>query len=488
MATIENRVTQDGDVLLIRAEAPIVGLIYLTDFIDATEGEDRGTNFRKEFRYATDGINFAKWTPLTAANVAAVKVRSSDTFLIEYRYTRQGNGPQNLAFNAVEVRGKLEPRECGPVYKQSIFADFFSCSDTEVLGWAINVTEKIYRKGLLPSFVERSPGTHTLQDRDYLDFWRTVAQFFAFIVLYARQLERLHQRPEALQAYLTQWGLFAGNDISLDKLVYLLESRLDQFRQRGTAGVVTKGEVNGEVLRLIGYQENDELLVNVVAPPYAAWCVGFNAPTYRGVGSQPQLNKVPQGVEGFGTRPISINPCLTYEVSFTVKTLLDTAFLDFGLQGFDQYGQPVSFKDCTTGKEQNWFFIQARPLQSGVEYQVRGLIYRYNKPNQSVADSTLAFGTGQHLRSQKTICQVVPIVRGDVSADQATLNNFRLAPCSSPTSLGFVDSGRFTQVWLQNRNTELSETQLAYRIKHFLLPYNASLLPVFIPQTPPTVD
>ena len=45
-ASIDNIVTEDGEVLLIRAEVPIIGLIYLTDYIDSTTGEDAGTNFK----------------------------------------------------------------------------------------------------------------------------------------------------------------------------------------------------------------------------------------------------------------------------------------------------------------------------------------------------------------------------------------------------------------------------------------------------------
>jgi hypothetical protein len=493
MATIENRVTQDGDVLLIRAEAPIIGLIYLTDFIDNTTGEDNSTFFTKQFRYSTDGINFSSWSALTTVNLAGIQVRSSDTFLIEYKYTRTGGGAQDLAFNAVELNGKLEPRECGPVYKQSIFADYFSCSDTEVLGWAINVTEKMYRKGLMPSFVQRAASSSSLEDRDYLDFWRTVAQFFAFIVLYTRQLERIHLRPDLLAEYLTQWGIFGVMGQSLDKLVYLLETSRDQFRQRGTAGIVARGVgeagVDGELLRLVGYQEpRDEFLINAVSPVYAGWCVGFNSPTYRGVGSQPQLNKVPGDAVSFGDTPLRISSSLTYEVTFTVQVLGGPLPLDFGCMAYDEYGQPVSLLDSTNGRPQSWFFQRAVPNQAGVEYQVRGLIYHYMKPNQLPSDATLAFGVGQHLRSVKEICSILPLVAGDFPPDAIKLNNFRVAPCSAPYSLGFVDSGKFTQTWIRNRNTELTENQLNYQIKHFLLPYNASYVPVIIPEVPATTD
>jgi hypothetical protein len=483
MATIENRATADGDVLLIRAEAPIIGLIYLTDFIDSTTGEDASTFFRKEYRYATDGINFKPWQPLTAASLAAIQVRSSDTFLIEYRYTRVGGGAGELSFSEIDVHGKIAPRECGPVYKQSIFADYFSCSDTEVLGWAINVTEKIYRRGLMPSFVERAATSNNLLDRDYLDFWRSVAQFFAFIVIYTRQLERIHQRPELLREYLSQWGLFGTTGQSLDKLVYLLENQRDQFRQRGTAGIValgSAGEPEGELLRLLGHVPGDEFLLNSVAPVNAAWCMGHNAPTYRGVGSQAQLNKLSPEATAF-TETANVSPSLTYEIAFSFLAPAG-AKLDFGCLAYDQYGTPVPLLSMVSGRPESWFFQQVAPHGNLVEYQVRGLVFHYNQLNRAPQDCQLRFGAGYHLRMTKAVRQLRPQVF--TSGGEVKLFNLRLAPASAPHSLGFVDSGRFVQAWAQNRNDELTENQLTYRIKHFLLPYNASFLPVYIPAVP----
>lgn len=559
MASIENRVTANGDVLLIRAEVPIVGLIYLTDFIDNTDGEDGSTYFRKEFRYSTDGINFTPWAPLTNANLSAVEVRPSDTFFIEYRYTRVGNGSQELSFTEIDVNGTRVNRECGPVYKQSIFADFFSCSDTEVLGWAINVTEKLYRKGLMPSFVERGNQNSSLADRDYLDFWRSVAQFFAIIVVYARQLERIHANPQLLREYLRQWGLFGLTELSLDQLAYLLEHSRDQFRQRGTMGIVARerdgAPVDGELLRLLGYRpDTDEFLLNVVEAPYAGWCMGWNAPTYNGVGSQRQLNKgyekggtpenigkypvlVGQGLtsiqvqpdgrsaivmENVGTgqkcgigghlqpgspyiitdnpssrrtvAPIVVNPCLTYEITFTVQvTVAHESVLSFGCLAYDEGGNAVPLVSMSTGRGQSWFFERGAVNNDQVEYQVRGLIYQYAHPNVSPADARLAFGTGQHLRFKANVRKIVPQIifdneYGYANTAKIKLFNFRVAPCSSPRSLGFVDGGRFVQTWMQNRNSELSENQLSYRIAHFLLPYNATFLPVFIPDAAKVPD
>ena len=93
MAIVENKATEYGDVILIKADVPIVGLITLTSFTDTVINETASKFFKKEFRYSTDGINFGPWIALTNANVAAVNITAHTVFMVEYRYTRIGSDP-----------------------------------------------------------------------------------------------------------------------------------------------------------------------------------------------------------------------------------------------------------------------------------------------------------------------------------------------------------------------------------------------------------
>src|SRR5882672_3636678 len=153
MAIIENRSTEIGDVLYIRTEVPIIGLITLIDFLDTVSGETINRYFKKEFRYSRDGVNFYPWLLLTTTNISTVIVDPTDTFIIEYRYSRIGTDTTGeIAFNDVTLQADFEPSSCGTLYQDSIFAQFFSCQNLEVLGWAINVLEKMYKKGIVPTY------------------------------------------------------------------------------------------------------------------------------------------------------------------------------------------------------------------------------------------------------------------------------------------------------------------------------------------------
>ena len=244
MAIVENITTEIGDVLYISAEVPIVGIITLSDFVDSVTGQTSERFFYKEFQYSTDGITFSPWLELTDINIAAINVNVSDTFIVQYRYTRQGTDPSDdLSFNSVTLEGTFQPQVCGSAFQNSIFAQFFSCQDINVLGWAINVLEKCYKNGIVPQYIER--GINPTDDRDYIDFFRTFTTFFAYIVIYARQFENFGQIAELLLDNLIQRGMFIPYDTTdLQELLYLKENFYQEFSKRGTLSMIrTKDSV-----------------------------------------------------------------------------------------------------------------------------------------------------------------------------------------------------------------------------------------------------
>ena len=180
MAIIENRSSEIGDVIVIKTNVPIIGLLALSGFIDSTTGEVSPTKlFYKRFRYSVDGINYSLWLDLTISNVSAVVVDPTNTFYIEYTYTREGTDPTgDIAFNYVQVDGTYQTGVCPDIFINSIFYQFFSCGDLDVLRWCVNVLEKIYEKGIVPTYIERGVNSNlNWVDRDYLDFWRTICCF-----------------------------------------------------------------------------------------------------------------------------------------------------------------------------------------------------------------------------------------------------------------------------------------------------------------------
>ncbi len=74
MAIVNNISTEFGDVIRIKTNVPIIGLISLTSFIDDTVGEDVNKSFKKMFRYSLNGgMTFSDWLDLTTINLQNIK-------------------------------------------------------------------------------------------------------------------------------------------------------------------------------------------------------------------------------------------------------------------------------------------------------------------------------------------------------------------------------------------------------------------------------
>ena len=205
MAVIENRVTENGDVITISTNVPVVGIVALTSFVDSTVGETGGTYFEKTFRYSNNGgITFS-----------------------EYRYKRIGTGG-DLIFNNIHLGGTLLPLT-HPVFNSMVFADFFTPDDTNVLDWALNVLEKLYKSGIIPSYIKRNQGD---DDRDFISYWFTVTHFFAILVYYARGFEHVPGSIALMREFVKGRGVYIRDNPDVEELSYVYNNYIAEIAKR----------------------------------------------------------------------------------------------------------------------------------------------------------------------------------------------------------------------------------------------------------------
>jgi len=217
MAIIENRATEDGDIISIKTNVPIVGIVALTSFIDSTVGEVGPIYFEKTFRYSINGgLTFSDWIELTTVNVQNIIIERVDYFIVEYRYKRIGTGA-DLSFNSINLGGTLNPLQY-PVYNGMIFSEFFPPDNVDVLRWAINVLEKLYKRGIIPAYVVRNQGG---DDRDFISYWFTVTHFFAILVYYARDFEHLPASLFLMREFVKGRGVYMRNNPDIEELFYV---------------------------------------------------------------------------------------------------------------------------------------------------------------------------------------------------------------------------------------------------------------------------
>lgn len=530
MAIVENKATEIGDVMIIKADVPILGLTSLIDYLDSVNNVTGTRYFTKEFRYSSDGINWYDWQPLTNLALQAITLQSQNPFLIEYRYTRAGSDPSGeLEFENVVLHGTITPGECGPAFGGSIFAMFFDCCcSPELLLWCLNVLEKMYKRGIVPNYMERGKNNNlNWEDEDYIAFWSTVCCYFSLFVNYARKFEKFYNTPLLLNKYLQSKGLYiCENDITHDDALYLMEHFYDEVRQRGTLQIsVPKSgtkPVDGELLRLICKGECDEFLFSVTEPWKVGWNIGNSSPLYKGTNFAYMLNKayentqdfidlslyplvndpyigivtdsgrevmrienVPigtiSGIQGSSTgvqyKPIVINPSIDYEITFLVKTdnRLNSP-LTFEVLGMDCAGNIIQLEEIDGGGDNSTFFQQIILNQDSRFYLVRGIIYSQFQSNILTLEKTLNIGYGQHLRFKAGHKKIIPAIYLDSTNDNTNdleIWDVKVRPLRTNYSTGFIQMTNFIQTWMQNNNAQYTEVELNDIIREFLIPYDS---------------
>lgn len=293
---IQNRASEIGDVIYIQTDAPLIGLIALVSFSDDTEGEYADRSFKKTFRYSTDGVTWTPFVELTIPNIAGVEINATNTFYAEYRYERIGTDPtQELAFNSVTLNGVFKQPDPDIIYTNTNFNNFFPLNNICSIGWSVNVLEKLYKKGILPNYIERNTAGDGVQDKDFIDYWRAVTHFFALFVCLAREFQYFYNNPTLLLEYVRQRGMFACTDTTQVDLLYLVGYFYDEIRQRGTRQVFLKKSddkpVDGEYLRLICYHLFDEFVYNLNKPEHVGWNLDNSSPLYKGLEGRLNMNK-----------------------------------------------------------------------------------------------------------------------------------------------------------------------------------------------------
>lgn len=514
---IENRSSEIGDIIYIKAEVPIIGLLALVDFYDQTVGETSQKNFERKFRYSLDGINWSTWIILTLSNIQSIIVQPTNVFYIEYQYKRVGTDSSGeLTFNENTLETEKINPTCGSVYQNSIFGEYFSCYSIELLQWCLNVTEKLYSKGIIPNYLKRGEtGNLNNIDEDYLAFWRTVACFFAIFVTYARLFENF-ENLDIFEKYLAQQDLSFFSETNIFTLQKVMNKFFENFYERGTLAIIkdatNSNDIDGELKRLIGFDKTkDEFLFALYPNKKSGWNINNSSPIYKGTyfldqyikGYEKQkeildLNKYPLNnssfintinvvgkgkvmqmhglsnnkvgigegtgaswseIEEFG---IVIDPKVDYEITFWVKEFSTSGdsrdFLSFGAIGYNEAGSIVSLEDLF-GSNTNYFSEKIHLNSIETWYFVRGIIFGVNRDSLNL-DTQTNLKKGKNLKFKENIVKIIPFLWYDASWFNLPLNagnkyqiwDFKIRPNDTLYSTGFIQRNELVHIWLNNKN------------------------------------
>lgn len=308
MAVVGNTSSEIGDVMIFNSDTVLSEIMSISNFTDITTGETVSRFFEKKFTYSLDGglnFNTEGYINLNSTNLANIPIDPSYDFIIEYRYERLGtdtSGILSWTSTSLITTNRL-PNE-GPVFTNSVFSSFTSTWHNPIITkWKLNVLEKLYVPGIIPISMIRNQNQNVDQeDRDFIDFWRTITHFYSLLVYYAREFEDYRNNRSLLIEYLRQRGMFVCENTELVYLQYLQENFWDEMRHRGSSMISqergalinnTPKPVDGELLRLVCYNRDcDEFLFGISEENSIGWTVNEWSPLWQGLSHQPQFNKL----------------------------------------------------------------------------------------------------------------------------------------------------------------------------------------------------
>lgn len=531
---IENKTTEVGDVLHISTDVPVLGFVLLSGFVDSISSDSTDIFFQKKFRYSKDvGSTWSDWVDLTNENLRAIPITEKGMYLFEYAYQHAGKDGV-LYFNWVQLNGEVETG-ADTIYKKTDFSKFFSVNDINVLGWAFNVLEKLYEQGILPRYIQRN---YSEDSGDFISYWLSVTHFFAIIVYMARQFEHIKSNDILFNLFLESRGIIlTGNETSVQK-DYLFSNYVDEYRKRGTNAIINVGEVvNGEFLRLIDYNQDDEFMFFNLVRQDLGWCLDFSSPMwnrleqvvnsvkayektndpsiidetkYPFVGGSIKKDYQKQNWFAFDTTDgavsgidieipskenlLKISPATSYEISFAVQAVGSESSLDsyndnlyFGVKGYanEENGSLVQL-DCTnlvSGETSNSFFSIDTPrfiYKTDQVYLIRGIIF---SADTTVDDSrALNFLNGVPLRFHKDMKFMTPVITQTFGNQTKTLiiNNIKVRPLQLPVERGYLGTVYPIVSYFYN-NGGRSEDYIKSFTEQYLLNYkNNILLPTYL--------
>lgn len=412
--------TEVGDILIISPSVPILGLSSGNHTLKGVPIVSNENSFRIDLKYSVDeGISWKtieNWGTLNY-NASIEGVRQNHLVLLEFIVTRvqqEGDVPYFIGID-FELMDTPVLQFYPPVpefyqqHQSDIQVPYYNYT---ALNWALNVLQKVYRRGIVPAYIKRS-NNHNWEDEGYIELWWSIIYPIALRIAIANEFADLLWNLPLLKRFLEQRGLIIGNISGLDELYHLMVYFYDDISRRGTLSVLdidrtigNDDRVRGELARLIDLTNPTELFIGLVNSYENGWWVGKSSPCgyvntdiyenyilgyenkITNIDNYPLINPTSVdysivdgeivvqstnqqggiGVSDYETGRdflIPVNPSRFY--LFKIKLYLPSSkTVTFGLNGFDSLGLEGFFGQVTSSvspTEKNFF--ENKVLQAG---------------------------------------------------------------------------------------------------------------------------
>lgn len=231
-----DKVTFDSKLLLTKEET-------LT-FSTTITGTTADSYFTKYFRYALDGVHFNTWLEITQPNLdilTQLLTEEEQKIWLQFQYIYSGTVEDVLlTITAVSINGNSMKKDYQYVKtNNTIFGVYIN--DWRVFDLMNNLSEKLFDLGIVPAYVERGDEYFALNvDEDYIDFWTSVAHYYALYFVYCLQFTDIFNQQKLLCEFLRQKNLFFCSCGDFTLLRLLAKNYYSEIRARGTYEILRK--------------------------------------------------------------------------------------------------------------------------------------------------------------------------------------------------------------------------------------------------------
>ena len=518
------RFTEEGDCLIVKPSTPILGLTGILSPPVLDESHDsNGGRFDVSFRYSLDeGLNWSETFSLS--EIANIQVNFKKTHYFCLEFTIKKMGPGDSWFMGLDFEDSLS-FEAPPI------PDFYSSQkplpglpyyNHEAIQWALNVLEKVYKKGIVPSFISRGDNKDW-KDEDYINLWWAILYPTALRIAYSEKFTDLLWEPELLKKYLEQRGLIIGNTSHLGEMFHLMSNFYDEETRRGTLSVFDRERavldgmpLRGEATRLVDYKRFSDLFLGLLNYYEQGWWIGStSACGYRNVDNfenfrlayenrftslsnypltenhsvitiedgEMVITSSSNGYSGIGSNDLSKALPVTPEREYLIKirfTLPTSERIRYRIKGYDDLDNPVDFMSIGGGIgewtieddfEVQSYFEPNNLFNPGADYSILragtytlvSLIRRADSPSSGTLDGL----TGElRFRPNTPMTKIMPIFHVYASA---TIHEFGVYQFFEEET--YLDSilRKSGTILIKNNNFEYTNSEIEKILRNKLL-------------------
>lgn len=506
--------TEEGDTLVVTPSLPLLGLSEINAIPQILELHESGSSFQKSIRYSLDnGLNWSD--SKSFLEFAHIISKEKQCVILEFTFTKLG--VSKSWFYGIEFTSQLDySAPLVPQFyeerKDSIRVPYYNYIS---FNWTLNVLQKIYKKGIVPSFIMRGQNLNW-SDEDYINFWWSLIYPISLRISFSNEFADLLWNPVLLANFLKQRGLILGNISGLDELFYLMSYFYDETLRRGTKSVFdikrSLGDgstMRGEFSRLIDLREDSDLFLGLINDYENGWWLGTssvcnymnsdfyknyrlayenrilninNYPTLKPTGVSIIINQntiVKSGGQSFllsgigadlyaDNQDFLISVSNKREYAIVVKVHLNQSqTVRFGVKAYDSVGNAVQFKKRQSDEslvDSNIFFDKTLPTGDYCFWSMinsSGTAYR--NPLDGISNQL-------QFPANSAISSIVPMfwTNSDIVISDIFV-------CLLKPLFIYLDSvsKKLYNIYLENNNPEYTQQEIQEIAKKKLLPVNS---------------